>query len=323
MPLPPISGIDTEQILGNLYRLIEDKGFQSLEEAQDYLTSLGPEQLYELATEKPPSGPKEQARDLLHQAMAADGVEAAVALARRALMLDPDCVDAMVLINDATANSEEEHVSGLRTIVEVAERALGAEYFRENTGHFWGLHETRPYMRARFQLADALKNSLHVDEALPHFEALLELNPGDNQGARDYLLACYLSEYHFQGGRQYLDRARDLMKRYQDDSAVFLWAAVLERILAGDFPQAARALKRARSQNRFVEEYLALKKDVGELPEMYSPGADSEATYCVYVLGMSWIKQVPAYYYLQGALGEKAGKMPEVLQEKDEEEAPF
>jgi hypothetical protein len=43
--------------------------------------------------------------------------------------------------------------------------------FEEGVGHFWGIHETRPYMRARYGLVESLlkiKTSLAVQAALDH-----------------------------------------------------------------------------------------------------------------------------------------------------------
>jgi hypothetical protein len=43
---------------------------------------------------------------------------------------------------------------------------LGEEYFRDNQGYFWGLFETRPYMRAREGLAGMLWQMGRKQEAL-------------------------------------------------------------------------------------------------------------------------------------------------------------
>src|SRR5439155_1134639 len=81
----------------------------------------------------------------------------------------------------------------------------------ESKGHFWGMLEARPYMRARQQLADLLLDAGRVSEAIGHFEALLALNPNDNQGVRDILLGCYLAGDD-------LDGARRLLRVYDEDA---------------------------------------------------------------------------------------------------------
>ena len=55
--------------------------------------------------------------------------------------------------------------------------AIGADRFASLRGEFWGHLETRPYMRARLGLAQALRDLGRDDEAVAHYRALLELNP--------------------------------------------------------------------------------------------------------------------------------------------------
>ncbi|HXY17585.1 MAG TPA: tetratricopeptide repeat protein [Gaiellaceae bacterium] len=68
--------------------------------------------------------------------------------------------------------------------VAAGERALGPRIFAEGAGYFWGLVETRPYMRARAALAALLWKLGRREEALEHARELLRLNPNDNQGIR-------------------------------------------------------------------------------------------------------------------------------------------
>jgi tetratricopeptide (TPR) repeat protein len=78
--------------------------------------------------------------------------------------------------------------------VRAGERALGEEFFTEEVGNFWGILETRPYMRAREGLANALWALGERDQALAHYREMLELNPVDNQGVRYELADCLLEE---------------------------------------------------------------------------------------------------------------------------------
>ncbi|MCJ1400705.1 hypothetical protein MMC11_003913 [Xylographa trunciseda] len=62
--------------------------------------------------------------------------------------------------------------------------------FEEHAGHFWGIHETRPYMRARFALVEALlqiKTYAAVEAAHGHVMDMLRLCRSDNMGIRDLL----------------------------------------------------------------------------------------------------------------------------------------
>lgn len=226
---------------------------------------------------------KDRAQELAFDAMEAATEAQARKLAKRALQLDPDCVDALVVMIDVDARTPREMIEGLQRAVAAGERSLGAKFIRENKGHFWLLLETRPYMRAMAQLASLLRGQGIALDAARIYERMLELNPNDNQGVRDPLLGLYLQAGDLKG-------ATGLLKKYkQDGSANFAWARVLERFLSGDRDSAAAALKKARKANPHVELYLAGQKALpGHMPEMYSPGSDEEAVLCLDNLSGAW-----------------------------------
>ena len=107
---------------------------------------------------------KDEAQDIAFDAMEAETEAKARKLAKRALRLDPDCVDALVLMNDLDAPTRKARIEGLKKAVEAGERALGAKFIQKNKGHFWLLLETRPWMRALDRLASELKDAgLNLD----------------------------------------------------------------------------------------------------------------------------------------------------------------
>ncbi|KAH8724222.1 hypothetical protein GQ44DRAFT_283193 [Phaeosphaeriaceae sp. PMI808] len=62
-------------------------------------------------------------------------------------------------------------------------------------GHFWGLIDTRDYMRARFAVVDAqlkVNTSQAVETALDHMLDMLRLCRSDNMGLRDIVPALFL-----------------------------------------------------------------------------------------------------------------------------------
>ena len=170
---------------------------------------------------------RDQAQELAYDAMDEPDPKRASDLARRALALDPECADALYVLALHAAPARQEQLQLLGRAVTAAERSLGGpRYFEENRGRFWGLLETRPYMRARAALADILRGEGRLDEAIGHYAALLDLNPNDNQGLRDVLLGCYFLAWDLEGVRR-------LLGQYAEDgSAVFAYARVLQRFLA-------------------------------------------------------------------------------------------
>jgi tetratricopeptide (TPR) repeat protein len=256
--------------------------------------------------------PREQAQELAADAMEAPTKARSLALTRRALQLDPDCVDALVNMAALASKTPEQAIERLKEAVATGERSLGADFFLENKGYFWGLHETRPYMRARHQLAHKLLEAERFDEAIGHLEAMLELNPNDNQGLREILLGAYLTVSNLEG-------ARRVLTIYADDcGAVFAWARVLERLLSEQFTEAEVALAEARKGNRFVELYLTgAKKLPRTMPAMYGLGSMEEAQLCLEMLSGAWAEHPQAILWLVTQLVNFDPPMADLFGEND------
>jgi tetratricopeptide (TPR) repeat protein len=215
-----------------------------------------------------PRSSAERAQDLCYQAFDAHG-RRRVQLARQALELDPDCTDAHVILAEQ-AGAIEDELNHYRRGVQAAERTLGSAYFTENAGHFWGLTATRPYMRARFGLAESLAASGCVDEAIDHYQELRRLNPNDNQGVRYVLLPKLLT-----AGRD-VEAAR-LLKKYVEESANWAYAcALLAFRLSGRSTAVGRELRAALRVNPHVPELLCSEAPIPQPPH-YAPGSFEEA----------------------------------------------
>jgi tetratricopeptide (TPR) repeat protein len=216
--------------------------------------------------------PLGQAQALMCRAFEEPDEQQRIQLARDALAISPDCADAYVLLAEHAA-SRKEALRLYEQGVAAGERALGAEAFQRDVGHFWGLLETRPYMRSRLGLAHALWTAGRRDEAVGHLQDMLRLNPSDNQGVR-YTLAGFLL---------FLDRDDDLARFLQQypDEALAAWAytkALLAFRRHGDTTESRQLLKEAKKTNGHVPAYLLGEKfPPTEPPGYYSPGDESEA----------------------------------------------
>lgn len=149
-------------------------------------------------------------------------------------------------------------------------------------------------MRARQRLAETLMEAGQREQGIAEYEAILDLNPNDNQGVRDILLGQYL----FTGRR---DRVEKLLAAYAEDgSAIFTWGRVLERHSAGDLPGATAALAAARKSNRHAEKYLSGRKPPPPIQgDSYVVGDESEAAVCVECLGAAWKRHPAAMTWLR------------------------
>jgi tetratricopeptide (TPR) repeat protein len=215
----------------------------------------------------------QKAQDLMYQAWDENDPAQRLVLAHRALALSPDCADAYVLLAEEEADTIGRAQALYLQGVEAGERALGKRFFAANTGDFWALLQTRPYMRALEGLAGTLWRLGRREEALAHYRQMLRLNPGDNQGMR-YLLLELLFEL------ERMDEVQALLREYKDETlADFGYArALVEFQRRGPSAAAVRLLRKALRQNPHVPAYLTRQKRVpGHLPDRIDLGGEREA----------------------------------------------
>ncbi|MFQ5805539.1 MAG: tetratricopeptide repeat protein [Phycisphaerae bacterium] len=267
-----------ERVLVDIGRATEGMEFSSPEELDRFLNAnfTGKE-----VPHQAPRTPLEQAQDLAYEAVEAKG-RRRIQLAHKALEMCPDCADAYVLL--AEQRSEWQEARDLYAQgVAAGERALGPQFLADEVGHFWGLIETRPYMRARFGLAYCCEQLGQLDEATGHYEELLRLNPEDNQAVRYRLAGCLL-----RAGRS--DQLEGVLRQYDDPSAHWrhLWALWAFR-MEGDSPRARELLTAAHKENRHVRKYLLANAPLpDDQPDTYQPGHDSEAVIVAAELVDAW-----------------------------------
>ena len=224
-------------------------------------------------TDESEGSPVDEAQQIMYEAWEAPTRERAVALAKKALSVSAGCADAYNLLAEESATTLDEVIELYRKGVEAGERALGKETFEQDVGYFWGLLETRPYMRARAGLAQSLWAAGKREEAVGHYRELLRLNPNDNQGIRDSLMPCLIEL-----GRD--QDAEKLFKAYKDDGmAVWLYSrALLDFRKYGDSPVAGKSLAGAMKENRHVPAYLLGRKKMPKrLPAYHGFGDENEA----------------------------------------------
>ena len=243
---------------------------------------------------KPNYKPSFEADDLFYQSMEAETLEKKFSLLGQALKIDPAHVDILLGVLDYLQPSLADDIELLKKIVELAKRNLGEKLFNQAKGHFWGVLETRPYMRSRQQLAEALCDGARYEEAIYELEGMLELNPNDNQGVRYLLLSLNLAL-----GR--LEPARKLLKQYDEStfSTVFAWGSLLELVLSNKYQEAEKMLPEVRKVNPYTEEYVSGKKAIPEeLPGSYSAGSREEAIIFAADIFRAWRSHVQAVGWL-------------------------
>jgi tetratricopeptide (TPR) repeat protein len=289
-PIPDRRAMD--KMMADIGRLLESQEFDSIDEANAYLQKV-------LASDQPfpaaaPRTPLDEAQERMYQAFEASG-KRRIQLAREALAISEDCADAYVLLAEESARSLAEARDLYAAGVKAGERALGEALFEEAAGHFWGVVETRPYMRARAGLAGCLWQLGQHQEAIDHYQEMLRLNPGDNQGIRYILLTCYMTEG--------IDaEAERLLGEYENDaSATWLYNWALLRYRQEKMGKKAKSrLQEAMKYNPHVPAYLLGRKRLPrQLPPYVGFGDENEAVAYVAEAGHLWAQEEGALDWLR------------------------
>ena len=289
-----------EKVHSDLGRFMRGKNFTSTDEANKQLKELMDKHGHRVPA-APPSNALESAQDVMYEAWDQNDKKERIRLARKALAVSPDCADAYVLLAEESAASLSEEKQLFQKGVAAGERALGREGLKKHEGHFWGVLETRPYMRARLGLAQALWEMRAYEEAISHYREMLRLNPGDNQGIRYVLVysLAHLSKY---------DELADFLesKEYPDDCAPdWLYTkALICFIKTGASPEANALLGQAKRYNSHVPDYLTGRKMIPDiLPDMIKAGGEDEG-YCYAEKFLPIWRKVPgAIDWLNGRTG--------------------
>jgi len=267
-----------EKVMLDLQRLLASQNFQSKEEAEKFMDTLKGRPI----GEGPSATPEGRAQDLIYEAREMRSALEADKKIFSALKLDPECVEAFEYMAEFAASPLQSLIF-YRNGVNAGRRKLGEKFFEENRGRFWGLHETRPFMRCLFGYAMTLYELDEKHAALNLFKELLTLNPNDNQGARDYamLYSIDLSQ------PEVFD---EIQTRYADDRSTF---SVFNKALYlfkkdGDTPAAREMLKQARSQNGHVMTLLMSDKTLPPGASEYVKGEKSEAVYYATIARGVW-----------------------------------
>ena len=215
-----------------------------------------------------------------------------IKIAYQALELSPFCADALNYLSLYSKYYEEKYFLSKRAVL-VGKAALGDLYIKKNTGHFWGILETRPYMRALVGLADCYWHRREFEQAIKIYREMLNLNPSNNQGVR-YALGYLLL---------LLDRREELdifFKEHGEEESCFMLynkALYLYRIGSAD---ADNTLQRAIASNKHVYSYLSGEEAMPyREPNRYSWGEPSEAICYVSGAKEAWDNSPGSIQWLQ------------------------
>lgn len=240
---------------------------------------------------------REQAAALLEEAMDIRNPIQRSVLLERVVDLDPGDIDAWVELADIEPDLEEAK-GMLQTAIRHGCKQLQNE-LKADRGMFWTLPHTRPFMRAKFDLARVHRDQGNLEDATIILEELLDLNEMDNQAARWQLMDFYLRQ-------DQIDDAEKLIARFPDDTLPFLaFTAVLVAFRKkGDSDNVRQQLKELAQRNPHIIPRLLDHQLIDyDVHPSFAPGSEEEADlYCQQMLtgwrsapgAISWLRSASA-----------------------------
>ncbi|SDI41345.1 SEC-C metal-binding domain-containing protein [Natribacillus halophilus] len=273
-----------EQQLKELQKLIQNENFSSQEEVEQFLN--------ELSQSGKPLAPqsntkKEQAENLIFEAHQTADSRQRIKLAEEALQLHPNSPDAFAILAEEANTLEEKNDLYFEGMIQ-GEAAFGPSFFENNRGYFWGLIETRPYMRAKQGYAETCAQMGDPDLAMEQYRELLDLNPMDNQGIRYLLIDALMKTGEYR-------EAAALIDDYDEPSANMAYNRVYAEYKSNGWTRKTeQLLNTAINENPHVPEYLLGERKIpAEAPAFIGMGDENEAIDYVQAHMMLWQRERP------------------------------
>ena len=206
--------------------------------------------------------------EYLEAAENASSDKEALKFAKKAFDIDPENWDAACMVADLSTKTPEKFLEKLETLIEQADAVMERDgwFSEENIGEFWGLYETRPYMRLRATYFDTLVKCGMLKKAIIQAEDILRLCENDNLGVRYRLMHMYA---HFEDE----EKALSLMKRYDGESTMFLLPLSILYYKLGNFKKATQYLKTLNQENKDTCKFFEtlIKKGPEDLLDKINP----------------------------------------------------
>ena len=233
---------------------------------------------------------REKSDDLLFEAYEEPIKTKAIKLAKQALELNPNNIDAENFITKHETNTIKRLKKYEETLNKEKDNLEKENFFNEeNVGIFWGLIETRPYMRTKHSYMLTLMALGRYTEAIKQGEELLELCESDNLGIRYLIIGLYTVLEKF-------EKAEETYNKYSDNSTFMLFPLSIMYYKEGNYRKCKKVIKEMQERNEHLLNYLTGRKkftktkieDI-EINGTYSCGSEAEAYFVVkdntYLLG--------------------------------------
>lgn len=214
-------------------------------------------------------------------------------LAKKALDYFPNCADAYALLASYSETPKKQLEFALQGKI-AFEEDYGLSFIEKNRGFFWGITETRPYIRVLWHYSEALRKLGENKKAVECMEYMLELCPEDNIGIRYQLFYLYIKMGLF-------NQVKKMFFAHNEESTEFLYGRLLLLLAenSSNISEMNFVYKKALDENKFIPSYLLRKDDIPNAAIEYSYGSEEEAHTYTYFYGDTWKQYSQAMKFLE------------------------
>lgn len=288
---------ETEKVLKQLNKFILNhvEDYDSVDEAVEAFMKLSNEAsakgetftIGELTNE-------EKATEELEKLEFATSEREYAAILDRALKLDPDNLEARLFKLDPESLDFIHELKKLEAFGKTVMQKQGFDD-EESIGNYWGIVETRTYLRIKALYADELQKRRMLMASVREYEDILRLNEADNMGIRYILMGIYCQ-------LEQMEKAKELYQRFPEASAQMLLPLVLLSLKHDDELSAKRYYKELQKENKDCKKVFGRREfDLDSMVEaMDAPDylADSEEELYIAISNvMTDFAIVPSMYY--------------------------
>ena len=242
--------------------------------------------------------PLDDAYELLEKAENSKSKTQAIKYAKEAYEMCSECFDA-ILFQVQLENNSLKKMELLEKGLEFEKKRLEkANYFKkENIGHFYGMFETRPYIRGLYMKAGCLLVDGKIKQALSVCKEILKLNEHDNTGARYLLMAIYA----------YLEDESEILKlykKYPEEHLEMLFPLFALYYKQGNDKKAKEYLDKINKANpHFIKLFKGTMTKNKDVPKGYYSKGDSSEILMYFSQYAFLINTMPTlnYYVLENS----------------------
>ncbi len=253
-----------------LQEFLKNNNIKNIDEANEKLQEFI--EMYNNGEIEYKNTPLDDAYEILEEAQNARNKKEAIKLAKKAYEKSPECFDAILFQCDLEENGIKKMKLLGAGLENEKNRLTKEKYFdQKNIGHFYGIFETRPYIRGLVVKAEYLLEEGKLRQAESICREVLRLNENDNMGARYLLMAIFAT----------LEEENDMLKlykKYPEETLEMLFPLFALYYKIGNDKKAKEYLNRVNKCNsNFVKLFNgSIRKNDKVTPGYYSRGDSSE-----------------------------------------------